>query len=180
MKPIFVAVLLVAFAPSALAGPVGKSEQLSKELAELTGTKAMFAAYLQQCVAPNSGYDPNSFFKSNPSYFGGISPKSAYWPEIEALFREYQRQMCNYITPEDFSTYYASYYKKALTENELKASVAFFTTPTGSKFSAANQGANAEFQKYAQEKMSELYKSAYAELNAKLAGIVQKYQKAPK
>lgn len=180
MKRTIVAISLLALITHAVAYPHQQAEQLAGQLAQLLGTKEMFSAYLAQCSAPNSAYDPKYIFKNDPAHFGGISPQSAYWPEIEALFLNYQQRICAYITAEDFEKYFASYYAKTMTIDELKTAIAFYTSPGGKRLSAANQAANAGFQKFAQEKMAELYKKTSAEISSQVVDVIHKYKKAPK
>jgi hypothetical protein len=165
---------------SAAAQPTTEHEKLAGELARLLGTEEMFAAYLTQCTAPTSGYDPRHLFRENPAHFGGISPQSAYWPEIEALFQKYQGRMCAYISAAEFSRFFAEYYGRDLTTAELKAAVDFYSTPGGRKVSLANQTANRAFQAFAQAKMQDLYKSTYSEVSAEVVEVIRRYRRNPK
>jgi len=155
-------------------------QQLAHELARLLGTEEMFSAYLSQCSAPNSGHDPRHLFRENPAHFGGISPQSAYWPEIEALFQKYQRRMCAYISAPEFSRFFSDYYGRSMTTEELKLAVDFYSTSGGRKVSLANQAANREFQAFAQFKMRELYNTTYSEVSTEVVEVIRRYRKDPR
>ena len=180
MQKTLASLLLLALLSSTAANPNSDSAILAKQLAELNGTKEVFVAYLKECKAPHIAYDPQHVFNNNPAHFGGISPQSAYWPEVVAVFSEYQQRMCNYLTPEDFALYFAEHYRKNLSVEELKAAVTFFSSTAGKKFSLANQNTNSDFQKFASKRMQDIYKSTFPEINEKVLEIIQKYKKMPK
>lgn len=180
MKRATVAILLFALGASVNAQPTADKTKLAGELSVLLGTEEMFIAYLKECTAPNTIYDSKNVFRSNPSYFGGVSPKSAYWPEIEALYRNYQKRICGYVTPTDFSKFFAGHYATALSTEELKSAIRYYSSAGGKKLRMANVSANAAFQKHAQAKMEELYKNLFAEVNDEVLKITQRYKKDPK
>lgn len=180
MKKTLASLLLLGLLSSATASLNNDSEILAEQLAGLIGTKKMFVAYLKECSTAHIAYDPQHVFNNNPGHFGGISPQSAYWPEVVAVFSEYQQRMCNYLTPEDFALYFAEHYRQTLSVEELKAAVTFFSSTPGKKFSLANQSTNSDFQKFASKKMQDIYKSTFPEINEKVLEIIQKYKKMPK
>ena len=171
--------LICAFFGGLSASSPSDKSKLAAELSTVLGTEEMFAAYLHACTASNVGYDPKDEFRANPAYFGGISPQSSYWPEVETVYRNYQRQVCGYITAADFRKFYADHFASALSAEELRAAIQFYSTVGGKKLRATNLLANEAFQQYAQSKLGALYKKSAFEGRADIAKIVQRYKKNP-
>lgn len=172
--------LICAFFGSVSANSIDEKSKLAKELTSALGTEEMFATYLHECTASSVGYDPVAEFRANPDYFGGISPRSSYWAEIEQLYRNYQKQVCSYITPADFREFYANHFVSALSTEELRSAILFYSSVGGKKLRTANLSANEAFQKHAQLKLSVLYKKSALEARADVAKIIQRYKKNPK
>ena len=171
--------IVCAFFGSVSANSASDKSKLAAELAFALGTEEMFAAYLRECTASNASYDPIAEFRINPAYFGGISPQSSYWPEVETVYRNYQKEVCGYITPKDFREFYADHFVSALSTEELRAAIRFYSSVGGKKLRTANLSGNEAFQKHAQLKLSALYKKSALEWRADVAKIIQKYKKNP-
>jgi hypothetical protein len=180
MKRIVAGAFLCALMGAVSAQPATDKSKLAAELSKALGVEEMFAAYLQTCTASDAIYDPKEVFRTNPSYFGGVTPKSAYWPEVEAVYRNYQNQFCSYVTVEDFTKFYTDHYASTLSKTELQSAIRFYSSAVGKKLRTANLSANEAFQKYAQSKWGELYKKSLAEANGEVSKIAQKYKKDPK
>jgi hypothetical protein len=180
MKHIVAAMFLCVLMGVVSAQPAADKSKLAAELSAALGIEEMFAAYLRACLASNAVYDPKEVFRTNPSYFGGVSPKSAYWPEVESVFRNYQKQICSYVTAADFSKFYADHFASALSKAELQSAIRFYSTAGGKKLRAVNLVANDDFQKYAQSKWGTLTKQSGAEADGEVSKIAQKYKRDPK
>lgn len=180
MKPIVSAIFLCAIFGSVNAQPTAEKSKLAFELAAAIGVEEMFSTYLRVCTTSNSVYDPNEVFRTNPSFFGGVSPSSVYWREVEAVFQSYQKQVCGYVTSADFSKFYADQYAAVLSMEDLRSAIRFYSSAGGKKLRAVNLLANDAFQKYAQTKLGEMYKKSLAEANGEILKIAKKYKKDPK
>jgi hypothetical protein len=177
----FVLLIVAAIHFAAHSEPTTAQLALGSELAELLQTKSQFDAYLEQCKSPEgSTFDPKFAFSNDPSTFGGVSPQSAYWPEIEALYRKYQEESCKYITPEKFNSYIAEQYATRLSEGDLKATISFYKSPIGRRFSQARSEMNRDFQAFATNAMLQIYRGAYRKVQAEVRTVMNKYKNDPR
>ena len=169
--------LICVFFGSLSASSPSDKPKLAAELSTVLGTEEMFAAYLHACTASNVGYDPKDEFRANPAYFGGISPQSSYWPEIEMVYQNYQRQVCGYLTAADFRKFYADHFVSALSAEEMRSAIRFYSSVAGKKLRTANLSANEAFQMDAQTKLGAQYKKSVFEGRVEVAKIIQRYKK---
>lgn len=162
------------------AEPTARQLELGQKLAGLLRTQSMFEAYLKQCVASDGGgvFDPKTTFRTDPGAFGGVSPQSAYWPEVEAIYREYQSETCAYLTPEAVQSFYGRKYAEYTTEADLEAAVEFYSSPVGARLQESSVRINEAFQGYAQELLGIAYRSA-AKVSTKLKELALKYRAKP-
>lgn len=166
----------------AMAEPTPSQLKLGQELASLLKTQSMFEAYLKHCSATSGAYafDPKSAFKDDPGSFGGVSPQSSYWPEVEELYRAYQKEVCAYLTPEGFQSFYAQKYAEHTSEADLQAAVAFYSSLAGRRLQQSSVLINEAFQIHANELLGSAYRTAYKKMNADLRALIRKYQHDPK
>jgi Uncharacterized protein conserved in bacteria (DUF2059) len=176
-------VILLALASLTLhAEPTTKQLELGRKLADLLRTQSMFEAYLKQCVASGDAnvFDPKTAFRIDPGAFGGVSPQSAYWPEVETIYREYQSETCAYLTPGAFQSFYGRKYAEYATEADLQAAVEFYSSPAGARLQESSVRINEAFQGYAQELIGNASRSAYTKIGAKLKELMRKYRAEPR
>jgi hypothetical protein len=154
---------------------------LATELVALVDYTAMYGEALKQCVNPD-GYKADALaqFQADPRAFGGVSPQSAYWPEAEMVFAKYRETMCRYLEPGALARFMAEQYARRMSVDELRSSIAFFSSPSGKRYQQATLGASNEFQVFAQKKMQELQLKAYEAIAADLDALGKKYRRDPK
>lgn len=154
---------------------------LSNKLVELMQVRTMFDAYLKQCNEPEgSPFDPRIEFKANPGSFGGVSPQSAYWPEVEAIYGRFRATACAYATTDKFATHYAQQLAQRSSEEDLQAAIAYFSSPAGRRMQAAAVQVNESFQKFAQELMLQAYSVAREQFQTDIRVLLRNYQKDPR
>ena len=175
-----VTVCLLLASNSAIAQTTPRKLELATELMKLLRVEESFAAYLRECSKPEgSPFDPKTEFQSNPGSFGGISPQSAYWPEVEGIYARFQATSCAYAAPDKFSRFYIQHFAEHVSEQDLLASIAFQSSPTGRRLQDAVVGANAGFQVFATQLMYEAYESARAQFQTEVRALQRKYKAKP-
>jgi hypothetical protein len=78
-------------------------------------------------------------YRKNPEKFHGISPQSAYWPEVEQVWRDYYVGRCAGRTDELPAEVVAKSYAASMSLAELRDAVAFHTSESGRAFHAAGR-----------------------------------------
>lgn len=155
--------------------------RLSGKLVDLMQIRTIFDAYLKQCnETEGSPFDPTIEFKANPSSFGGVSPQSAYWPEVEAIYGRFRATSCAYATTDKFAAHYAQQLAQRSSEEDLQAAIIYFSSPAGQRMQAVAVQVNESFQKFAQELMLEANGVAREQYQADIRVLLRKYQKAPR
>jgi hypothetical protein len=153
---------------------------LGKQLVQLMRYEVMFESYLRECRDPSgTAFDPVVEFRNAPSAFGGISPQSKYWSEVVAVYRRLQEAACTYMTADNFAAFYAEWYAKNATEEELRAAIAYFNSPAGQKIQAISVQANDAFQAFASKLMTAAYKSARRSFQKDLDTLIERYRAQP-
>jgi hypothetical protein len=61
---------------------------------------------VNQCHKTPATLSAEDALKSNPDYFGGITPTSPKWKEIVKIHREYTIKSCNYFNPKEVAIAY--------------------------------------------------------------------------
>lgn len=182
MYKLLISLLLALASSSAISEPTTTQLQLGRELANLMRVQAMFDSYLQQCTASSgaAAFDPKTAFSADPGSFGGLSPQSTYWPEVEAIYRAYQKETCAYITSEAFLSFYATKYAESTSETDLRTAIAFYSSPVGKRLQESSVRVNDAFQVYANERLGAAYRTAYKRVHVDLRELMRKYQREPK
>ena len=66
------------------------------------------------------------------------------------------------------------------TEEDLRAAIAFNSSPAGRRLQASVLATNDVFQKYAQEQMAAAYAAANAPFQAAISALIRKYRREPR
>jgi hypothetical protein len=155
--------------------------QLGAQLSELMRVRTMVDAILKQCNDPEgSSADAKSSFTSSPGSFGGISPQSAYWPEVEAIYTDYRSGMCTYLTVDGFLAYYAGVLAEKNSEEDLRAALRFYSSSAGKRFRESVVFASVAFQDYASESMKRSTTEATEKYQTAMRSIIRRYKKDPR
>lgn len=141
----------------------------------------MFSGYIKQCTNPKGTYlDPTFVYSTEPDAFGGITPKSAYWPEVVRIYGNFQKSVCQYISAEQFENFYVKQLNEKISEADLRAAIGFYSSQAGVRFQQSIVQVNDVFQIYANDQMSEAYRNAYAQASSELKPLISKFRKSPK
>jgi hypothetical protein len=90
--------------------------------------------------------DIGAAYRANPAEFHGISPQSAYWPEVEQAWRDYYVDRCGPQSDESPAAIIARRYAANLSTGELREVVAFQQSPAGRAFIAATRIARQDLE----------------------------------
>jgi hypothetical protein len=174
-------IVLFALSASAYAESPQEKLQDARHLVEIMDYKATFDAYLSQCNKSEGTYfDPITVFKSDPGAFKGISPQSAYWPEVEAAYRRYQNRVCEYFSADAFAEFFAQELASRISMDDLRTAIAFQSSAAGQRLQRASVAVNAAFQTQAQMSLRAVTAEAYKAIQSELVTIIEKYNELPK
>ncbi|WP_390343091.1 DUF2059 domain-containing protein [Variovorax boronicumulans] len=172
------AILLPSGAHSA---PGDRKLALATELTTLMQIRRIAEDYLSHCSKPEGSYlDPQRIFSAEPGFFGGVSPQSAYWPEVVALYARYQAQACHSVSADKYAAFFAEQYAAKLSEEELEASLAFFASTAGRRYNAVSAETNVALQAYLTKEMARVVGDAFKDVQRDLRGILLKYKNDPR
>lgn len=125
---------LVAFAESPK-----DSNRLARELVQLLRYETQMEAYRDQCMKMAKTVPPESLIKETPEKFGGITPKSPYWPRVVSAYEQYYKELCAKPTASEFLDAMAKVYAERLSIKELKSAVNFYSSASGKKLVDAHK-----------------------------------------
>ena len=112
-----------------------------------------------------------------PGTFGGISPQSAYWPEMEELHYQYHSATC--VDSVAMQSSFAVALARVISVADAEAALAFYSSPAGKNVMTGMRIAGKDMSKHGaatsevRKAADEAYTSAYRELLAK-------YKREPK
>ncbi|WLI90007.1 DUF2059 domain-containing protein [Massilia sp. R2A-15] len=128
------AVLLMAACSSVGASEFDERAALAAKVVELMRGPAAECNVTPEALARRLA----DTYRTRPGDFSGISPQSAYWPEVERIWREFYAAQCA-EAPIDFGTRLViKNYAARMSVQELRDAVAFFSSPSGRSMRAAN------------------------------------------
>jgi len=154
---------------------------LAKELVRLLQFDQVQADYLTECAKPATSSSAAAIaYRQHPEAFGGLSPKSAYWSEVETVYTHYREKTCEYATSEGIANFFAEKFAERASVDDLRASIAFNSSPVGQRILAIEVSANRDFQKYANELVLKATEEAEYQYQKEIAVLVQKFRTAPR
>lgn len=171
----------IVFSASCYAQSSPTKLALAEQLTKLLHFDSLFKAYLADCARPEGPRDAaTATYQATPEIFGGISPKSAYWPEVEAIYSRYHRKTCEYFSAEKFTNYFVEQFAERAGEDDLRASVAFYSTPAGKRIQSITLEVNIAFNDYVAQLGRKSGADAQAEFQREIRALEKRYQEAPK
>ena len=97
--------------------------------------------YAIECRRSSDSASPESLWRRDKSYFGGIGPSSPQWGRIDAAWQRYVEASCSYVTQDMLLRAYRDAYRQLLSAADMAAVEAFMATPAGNRFLQADQAA---------------------------------------
>lgn len=181
MRTIFAAIILTFAALPVFAEKTPVTLELGAQLADVMRMRDMVDAVIKQCSDPQgSSFDAQAAFTSSPGSFGGISPQSSYWQEVEAIYAEYRRGACAYLTADGFLAYYAGVLAEKNSEEDLRIALQFYSSPAGKRFRDSLVFASVAFQDYTGESIRQATASAAENYQSSMRAVIRKYKKDPR
>lgn len=134
-------VLLCFLCVPAIAGDAGDRAKLAQRLADLIEIRAQYNGAYELCRRTDANFEKEmlDLYATRQADFGGISPKSAYWSEARAIYREYLDSACALTSGEKLEPMFVDAYARSMSVAELRAAVKFSSSPTGRAMQAANK-----------------------------------------
>ena len=166
---------------TAYAQPTPEKVALAEQLVKLLQLDRIHNDYLKECSKPDDAvHMAAGAYREHPEAFDGLSPKSAYWGEVETAYSHYRANTCAYIKPEKFTQFYTQQFAEHLSEADLRASITFYSSPAGWRLEAADVAANMVFQAYANELMRKATDEAEAKYQQEIAEVLRRFHAHPK
>jgi Uncharacterized protein conserved in bacteria (DUF2059) len=177
-KTLFCAHAVFIILPSS--GATDERKKMTLQFAEAWASDALVQVVAKQCRTTNSGiFDPKSAYKKEPESFGGVSPDSKLWPEVEVAYAKFQTRMCSQMTPTDLLMLYADIMTSELSDDELRGAVAFFTSSAGKQIVKASARANEEFMRRYGENFQKLATEMWSQTRSELMAIAERHKSNP-
>lgn len=169
---------LVIFSCSCVYAQEAEKLELSRRIVSLLNLERQFDAQIAACAAvpENSTLNPNFEFRRNPAHFGGVSPQSKYWSEVEAAYAKYRQTVCGYMTRSEFIEYSAKSYAERTTLEQLRAAVKFYESADGGAFLKANAAVGVAMQYELVARMRDASARADPIVRAELDRIADQYR----
>ncbi|MBN8884600.1 MAG: DUF2059 domain-containing protein [Rudaea sp.] len=153
--------IALTFAVAAHADSNISKIDLARKLVKLLQLTDMFNDDLSAC---KRAHDPQvaalSAYKSNPQSFEGLTPSSSYWRKVVAVYDSFQQRSCRYTTSEAISEDFAKQFAEKATEEDMRASIKFYSSLAGQRLQSATREANKELQAHLNELTRQSYDTA--------------------
>ena len=81
-------------------------------------------------------------YEANRDAYGGLSPRSGYWPEVVAAYGRYRAEACQATTVQTAKEVYAQVFARRLSQAELEHAADAMATPEGQALQAASREAS--------------------------------------
>ena len=154
--------------------------QLKMRFAEAWKSDALVQVIAKTCGKNSPNFDPKAAYRTDPQSFGGVSPESNYWPEVESAYSKFQSRICAHMSAKDLLGLYAELMTAAMSDDELRQSIAFFSSPAGKRIVAASANAEKELMLRAGDKLQKLAAELWSETRLEVVAIAEKYKKNPR
>ena len=137
--------LILLAASSAHAADDSSRSDSAMHLAQLTIQFQDQDGTPQTCLPSRATYgaDLKREYIERPADFGGISPQSRYWPEVEEL--AFHQRLAGCQSSARLATKWAELLVCDVAPADIDAALAFFASPAGQRYSAALAKAGTEF-----------------------------------
>ncbi|MGZ5834300.1 MAG: hypothetical protein ACXWKJ_21180 [Telluria sp.] len=147
---------------------------LAQRMIRAMGFDRLVEHSLERCLSLN---DPTKDFQASPAIFGGISPQSAYWPEVVAIYTTYRRQTCSVHPGADE---FAEDLARRMPLDQLRSSLVFAESPTGKAFFQTLFGSLKESADTSLAKQAEVQREAEQVYREALRPLIAKYHAEPR
>ena len=119
-------------------------------------------------------------YRTRPGDFSGISPQSAYWPEVERIWREYYAAQCAESHADAATALLVKTYATQMSVQDLRDAIAFFGSPSGRAMYAANIRIANDFQAGTAQTAGHVPNKASTDYRAAMRLLKEKYEADPR
>jgi hypothetical protein len=119
-------------------------------------------------------------YRASPGEFHGISPQSAYWPEVEQAWHAYYVDRCAAQGDDSPTAMVARRYAANLSTDELREVLAFQESPSGRAFIDATRIARQDLENPPQGPNRRGADEASTGFRQAMQRLKAKYERAPK
>lgn len=147
--------------------------ELAKQYVVLLRYGEQYEAYHGQCLGNYRSVTPAALVAKNPTYFNGIRPESPQWGRVNKAYETYAQEACSRPTKPEFIDALASAYSQNLSVSDLKAAIAFYSSPTGRRLIGAHKAAATSVYEYWGQKNREHLTEITAEFQKTISKLSQ-------
>lgn len=140
----------------------------------------MYDELLARCTEEGGQSFASQAYSMDPRSFGSLTPKSSYWPDVEAAHRRYRATVCSYSSGAEFRAFYVEHLVPDLSEADLRAAIAFYSSPSGQRVVAASEKTSRAFYTVATQQMLAATQAATATLQKDMKKIYDAYKLEPR
>jgi hypothetical protein len=108
-------------------------------LVELLRYKDELEAAKQTCLNSDRTISTEAFQKANPDYFGDITSGDRRWPAALEAYGDYVKMLCEHPTIAESLALMSENYASLLSKDDLRASIAFYSSATGNRLVAGHR-----------------------------------------
>ena len=170
---------LLIVASSAAWGADDAKTVLARRLVALQQVDAGYKELDRTCPEAPGVAAKNAYMRF-PFQFGGISPQSAYWPEVEQVYEKFGASACQVETAGPLSEVYVKVYAESLSVADLRAIVDFYASPAGKHLQDVEPAVSAALKPRLEALMSDFSGRGNKELSEALATLSAKYKADPR
>lgn len=124
---------LVCSCAAAEPGDMTRRNQLAEQLVDAFGLTSIYDDVAARCMKPAEVLenDLRAVAAKHPEQFEGILPDSIYWSEVRTIYADYMNVNCTVASGKQLRPLFVQAYAEEMTEQELSAAIAFYSTPVG-------------------------------------------------
>lgn len=153
------------------------SRILASELVKLHELPKVFDNLISSCLDSNT-MSALQIYDSNPKYYGGMTPQSKYWPEMEEVTENYWHDVCHYSNFDGMTEIYITHFQNEFTDSELIELIDFYSSRIGQKMINVGMAASFKLQESSQSAMNNQMTQASKNYLEKIQKIIDKNRKA--
>ena len=176
----FAALCCLILCSAVCADTTSDKRVLSQQLTKLLRVEEAFKGYVEGCSSATMAADAAAVsYREHPETFGGMSPDSVYWPEVEKIYLRYQTAVCSDVTVESITTFSSKQYAAQMSESDLRAAIKFYSTPVGQLIVQSELRINSALQDQARETMRAARVNAEDQYQRDISVLIKKFQHDP-
>lgn len=162
------------------ASTTDSKKQLAAQFFDVARLTSMYDELLARCTEEGAQSFASQAYSMDPKSFGSLTPKSSYWPDVEAAHRRYRATVCSYSSGAEFKAFYVEHLVLDLSEADLRAAIAFYSSPSGQRVVAASEKVSRAFYPVATQQMLAATQAATATLQRDMKKIYDAYKLDPR